>query len=553
MRTGRPALAGCLLLGVLVAPLCAQPVPTTLPAGRPETEPSLGFETPQATMRGYLTAGRAGDWARAALHLDLRGQRPEAGPRLARQLKSVLDRTLWVDLESLDDTVEGRRDDGLPARRDLVGIVQLGDAAVKIVVERVRGPDGSEEWKISRDTVQHIPRLYAALGDSPLAELMPRPLVEITVLEVRLWQWLGLLVLVAAAVGLAWAVTAVVKRIVSPIVRRTSSRLDDALAEFLVGPLRLVMATAVLGPGIRVLRLAIPAERVLVGVQSALLILAGTWVALRLIDALARVAEQRLLTQGSGAAAVIPLGRRTAKGFAVAIAVLLVLGNFGFNVTGVLAGLGVGGIAVALGAQRSLEHLFGGVSIIADAPVRVGDFCRFGDRMGTVVDIGLRSTRIRTLERTVVTVPNAEFSTMQLENFALRDSMLLTARFGVRYETTPAQLRWLLERLERLLAEHPRILPEPRRVRFVGFGTSSLDLEIFAYAATTDLDEFTRIRQEIFLDIMGAVAEAGTAFAFPSHTVYTTADPGLDPARRRHVAAATAATAAPSPPSATAG
>lgn len=546
MSAGRTLLSGWLVASVLVAPLGAQAPPTTtIPVEREQAEPSLGFETPQSTMRGFLTAARAGDWARAALHLDLRGHRPDAGPRLARQLKSVLDRTLWVELESLDDTVEGRRDDGLPARRDLVGIVQLGDAAVKILVERVRGPDGAEEWRISRDTVQHIPRLYAAFGDSPLAERMPRPLVEITILEVRLWQWFGLLALVGLAIGFAWAVTAVLRRLASPLVRRTSSRLDDALAEFLVGPLRLVVATAVLGPGIRALRLAIPAERVLFGVQSALLILAGTWVALRLIDALARVAEQRLVAQGSGAAAVIPLGRRTAKGFAVVIAVLLVLGNFGFNVTGVLAGLGVGGIAVALGAQRSLEHLFGGVSLIADAPVRVGDFCRFGDRMGTVVDIGLRSTRIRTLERTVVTVPNAEFSTMQLENFALRDSMLLTARFGIRYETTPAQLRWLVERLEGLLRDHPRILPAPQRVRFVGFGASSLDLELFAYAATTDMDEFTRIRQDVFLAVMEAVAEAGTAFAFPSHTVYTTTDPGLDAARRRTIGEATTT---PSPP-----
>jgi len=527
-----------LAAAVVAMPLGAQPPSAVLPVERRDAEASLGFESPQATMRGYLTAARASDWERAASHLDLRGQPAHAGPRLARELKSVLDRTLWVELESLDDTVEGQRDDGLPPNRDLVGIIHDGPKTIKVLVERLTAPDGSLEWKVSRATVQQVPQLYATLGEGPLAELMPAVLLEITLLEVRLWQWLGLVLLVAVAIGVAWGLTAAIRRVVSPLVRRTSSRLDDALADLLVGPLRLVLATLVLAPGIRALRLAIPAERVLIGLQTALVILAATWIALRLIDALARVADQRFLAQGPSAAAVIPLGRRTAKVFVVAIAVLVVLGNFGYDVTGILAGLGVGGIAVALGAQKSLEHLFGGVSVIADAPVRVGDFCRFGDRLGTVIDIGLRSTRLRTLERTIVTVPNADFSTMQLENFALRDSMLLTARLGVRYETSPEQLRWLLARLEQLLQDHPKILPAPRRARFVGFGPSSLDIEIFAYVATTDIDEFLVVRQRLFLDFMDAVTAAGTAFAFPSQTIYTAADPGIDLKRQRELTAA---------------
>jgi len=534
-------------VAVLVAGAPAQPTSTTLPAQVAPPEPSLGFESPQSTMRGYLTAARAGEWARAAGHLDLRGQPADAGPRLARELKIALDRSLWVDLDALDDSVEGLRDDGLPPRHDLVGIVHLAGTAVKITLERVAAPDGSQEWKISRATVQQIPAVYEELGDGRIGELMPAALADVGLFEVRLWQWLGLALVVAAALGAAWALTAAFGRLGSPLVRRTSSRLDDALGDLLAGPVRLVLTTALLGPGVQALRLAIPAERVVLGVRTALLILAGTWVNLRLIDALARVAEQRFAAQGPGAAAVVPLGRRSAKVFVVAIALLLVLGNFGFDVTGILAGLGVGGIAVALGAQKSLEHLFGGVSLIADAPVRVGDFCRFGERLGTVVDIGLRSTRLRTPERTVVTVPNATFSTMQLENFGVRDSILLTAKLGLRYETTPDQLRWVLGRLEQLLRDHPKILPEPARVRFVGFGASSLDLEVFAYANTTDANEFLLVRQDLLLAMMDVVAEAGSGFAFPSQTIYAAADPGLDDARRRAVEAEVASRRSPTP------
>jgi MscS family membrane protein len=159
--------------------------------------------------------------------------------------------------------------------------------------------------------------------------------------------------------------------------------------------------------------------------------------------------------------------------------------------------------------------------------VRVGDFCRFGDKVGTVEEIGLRSTRIRTLDRTVVTVPNADFSGLQIENFARRDQIRLHTTLGLRYETTPEQLRLLLARLRELLLSHPKIDPDPARVRFVGFGAYSLDLEIFAYARTTDWDEFLRIREELYLRMMDLVAEAGSSFAFPSQISYFGGDAAL--------------------------
>jgi MscS family membrane protein len=160
--------------------------------------------------------------------------------------------------------------------------------------------------------------------------------------------------------------------------------------------------------------------------------------------------------------------------------------------------------------------------------VRPGDFCRFGDRIGTVEEVGLRSTRVRTLDRTVVTVPNAEFATLQLENFALRDRIWLHAKLGLRYETTPDQLRFVLVEIRKLLYAHPRLTPDPARVRFVGFGNSSLDLEVFAYVRTTDFDEFLAVREDVYLRIMDVVAESGSGFAFPSQTAYLARDSGLD-------------------------
>ena len=254
-----------------------------------------------------------------------------------------------------------------------------------------------------------------------------------------------------------------------------------------------------------------------------------TWMLVRLVDAAESALEQRMRTRGQPTGrALLTMGRRSAKAMLVAIAFLAVLQNLGVNVTGLLAGLGVGSLAVALAAQQSLENLFGGMTLVGDQPVRVGDFCRFGDRVGTVEDIGLRSTRIRTLDRTVVTIPNAELSAMPIENFAKRDRFWFHPTLGLRYETTAEQLRYLLVEVRKLLYAHPKVSPEPARVRFAGFGSSSLDLEVFAYVLARDFDEFLEVAEDLNLRIMDVIAAAGTGFAFPSQTVYLRPDGGLD-------------------------
>lgn len=200
----------------------------------------------------------------------------------------------------------------------------------------------------------------------------------------------------------------------------------------------------------------------------------------------------------------------------------------GIPVAPLIAGLGVGGLALALAVRPTLENIIGGLTLFADRPVRVGDFCKYGSDIGTVEEIGLRSTRIRTLERTVVTVPNAEFAQMKLDNFAARDQRLLKTVLGLRYETTPEQLRYVLAELRKMLLGHPKVTPAPARVRFVGYGAYSLDLEIFAYLRCSDQDAFLSINEDILLRIADIIAEAGTGFAFPSQTTYLARDQGLD-------------------------
>jgi MscS family membrane protein len=247
------------------------------------------------------------------------------------------------------------------------------------------------------------------------------------------------------------------------------------------------------------------------------------------VDALTGSLAERLARDGrrSGLSTVV-LTRRVLKVVIIFLGLLALLQSQGFNVSAIVAGLGIGGIAVALAAQKTLENVFGGVALTVDRPIRVGDLCRFGDKTGTVEDVGLRSTRVRTPDGTVISVPNAVLASIEIENLTVRDRFRLYAVLGVRHETTPDQIRWLVGSIGAALAAHPKVMPDPLRVRFIGFGASSLDIEVFAFVATRDVDEFSAVREELFLRIMDLVAEAGTSFAFPSQTLYLGRDATAD-------------------------
>jgi MscS family membrane protein len=202
--------------------------------------------------------------------------------------------------------------------------------------------------------------------------------------------------------------------------------------------------------------------------------------------------------------------------------------SLGLPLIPLVASLGVGGLAVALAARPTLENLIGGIMLYADRPVRVGDFCTFGDKTGTVERIGVRSTQIRARDRTVITVPNALFADMEIINWARCDMMLVRQIIGLRYETDLDQLRYVLGKLREMFVAHPKIDDATQRVRFLGYGSSSLDIEIRVYVLTHEWNEFFAIQEDVMLRVGDIVAGAGTSFAFPSQTLYLGRDGGLD-------------------------
>ncbi len=344
--------------------------------------------------------------------------------------------------------------------------------------------------------------------------------------EQTLWQWIGLVITVL--------IGSTVVYVTFRIFGRPAFRRGLRAAWLAALPPLLVAATVfVLGRFIDENLNITGAVLAFVAASATILILTlVAWSTYALSRATAEtVIASRAIKDGTSDATMMRIASRVV-GFVLAAGILIWgIRHLGADLIPLLAGLGVGGLAVALAAQRTFANLIGSLILFVNKPVQVGDFCRYGDQIGTVESIGLISTRIRSLERTVVTVPNAEFSEIKLDNFAVRDQRLLSTVLQLRYETTPAQMRYVLANLREMLLGHPMVTPEPARVRFSNFGAYSKDLEIFAYLRCQDQDAFCAIKEDIFLRIDDIVAESGSGFAFPSQTAYLTRDQGVDTAK----------------------
>jgi MscS family membrane protein len=513
--------AALLLLAALsLATAHAQPtppttVPTTTATEPPRSAVEPGPETPRGAMARFLTDCREGRYPRAAEYLNARqvsiGKRATLGSELARELCAVLERTILIDLGKLSDQPEGDPNDGLPPSTDSLGAIETSSGTVELLIERVRQAGSSPIWKIASNTVAIIPVLYDEFGWGPLSKVLPAPFFDIRFLQIRLWQWIGFVIVAILAWLAAWIFRHVVVRIAGFILARRKATVDVSIAEHAAGPLRLLLGLIVFSAGTRLLGLGLQVDRVVVGAEKAVAIVAMTWLLMRVLDMVSTHFERVVDRDRHQAITTIPLVRRTIKLFVGTVASVAALQNFGFNVTGIIAGLGLGGLAVALAAQKTVENLFGSVSLIADQPVRVGDVCRFNDTVGTVEDIGLRSTRVRTLDRTVVTVPNSQFSNMALENLSRRDRIPVRATITLPPGTSADSVRKVLHALRETLAKHPKVDVNSIRTRFTKMDPKALEIELSAYVRTVRWDEFVEAREQILLSALDMVTASGVA------------------------------------------
>ena len=434
--------------------------------------------------------------------------------------------------------------DSIPDAKDVAagaggGLTRWVVPGTEIALVRVQAGPRSGEWVFSPDTVARAGDFYERVRHLPYRRpvpmegakelvvsgggwMIPHGFVQsmpaalrAPVADQAVWKWIGLGLVLALAVvfvGVAYRVSQL---------GAERNRFLNALAELALPASVLVAAPAVAYLALVQLNL-IDEPGVVVGVAATeIMFLAAAWLSWRIAPV---VAEAIIASPSIGPESIdAHLIRVTARLLAiVGSASFIALGaeRLGAPVYGIVAGLGVGGLAIALAAQPTIENLIGGLNLFADKPIRVGDVCRYGTDIGTVESIGIRSTRIRGADRTLTTIPNAALAKMPIVNLTRRDRILIQTVVGLRYETTPEQLRYVLVRLRELLLGHPRVDPDTARVRFVGLGNSSLDIEVFAYVTTRDWAEFLGIREDILLRIIAVVEEGGTAFAFPSQTLY---------------------------------
>jgi MscS family membrane protein len=348
-----------------------------------------------------------------------------------------------------------------------------------------------------------------------------------------LWKWFLILLLIPLSFGLSILVTRLFSILLLFSLRRIANvRVDQHVAR-LTGPIRiLVFALAIWF--ISLLSRSVIMSVFWAYVASTLTVLGATWLCLRVIDGVFKLKQRQFIVTSSDKVSMVQLGRKLSKIMVVIAGTLVIFYIAGINIGAVLTGLGIGGIAVAFAAQKTLENLFGGIMIISDQPIRVGDFCRAGDHLGTVENVGLRSTRIRTLKRTVVSVPNGQLAAISLENFAMRDKIWFHHTLHLRYETTTDQLRYILAEIRKMLYEHSKIETVSARVRFTGFGSASLNLEVFAYVLETEYEVYLSIQEDLLLRIMDIIEASGSGLAFPSQTTYLAGDVGLDVAKSRN-------------------
>jgi MscS family membrane protein len=335
------------------------------------------------------------------------------------------------------------------------------------------------------------------------------------------WQWLALPVLLF----IAWVAGVLLTRLTRAVLRRITSRTatswDDALLERIAGPLTLIWAMAVAYLALPSLRLQPDVLALLHRWFQAGLLVVFFWTLARSVDvAREMLGHSTWMRNRPTRHSLLQLGARIGKVCLFCVAVVTLLSELGYPVASLVAGLGIGGLAVALAAQKTLENLFGAVAIGADQPFREGDFVRAGDVLGTVEAIGLRSTRFRTLERTLITIPNGKLAEMRLESFSARDRLRFFCVLRLVYGTSSAQLQAVLEGCERVLRAQPKLWPEGVSLRLAELAESSLNVEVSAMFQTSDADEFAILREKILMEFINAVNQAGSAFAFPTRTLH---------------------------------
>ena len=513
------------LLGI-VSPVQAQEdQPETVIVTAPLTvdkgpEDALGRGNPRGSIIGFLTAASEFNWEKAAEYLDLRNLPPGAdelgGPELARQLNHVLSRAAWLDDYSVSESAEGVKGDDLPVYRDELLKVTTEDGEVPVWMQRVPRNDGVKIWKLSNRSVARIPDLYDEFsypaGIEKIRNWFPQ---DAAFLGVEAFKWFIIILL-----GLiSWPFYYLLGLLLSRLFSSPRREIYPLVKKVFTGPLVLIAILITLELVVSALGVGAGAQALMEA--QTINTVAVIWASWAIINLFKLYQQNKLIAMERPGAAKLMQPMTTLIKIVVTIFGLLFwLHNIGVNITTVLAGLGVGGLAVALALQKPIEDMMGALSIFSQAPIRVGDLCKYGTVLGTIEDIGLRTTRVRTLTNTVVSIPNSLLAADKIENLSYRTKIRYWPTLRLRYDTTAEQIREVSKRILAMLTQHDRIYDEPLRVRFTDFDDDAILIKIHSFLRTTDFTESLEIAEELNLGVMEIVQTAGARFALPGKSIY---------------------------------
>jgi MscS family membrane protein len=458
------------------------------------------------------------DYERGASYLDRRYLPDDVARIPPRDLLTAL-RVVWnqqniIDATAISDQPEGRLDDGLPDYRELLGIVRMDDGEeVPIYLQRIPDGAGGREWKISNATVARIPELWDDLGYGPVAVWLQRHLPEYRIAGLESWQLVaGLLFLIAA-----WYLSAAASFAAMRVVLLVPNRFPEGIRAFFRTPLRLFLFLVIFRVLMDQLALSLTARIYLN--SSGVDYIAFSILILGIISLVRDYNIRRLEAADNRQYVALLKPFTTIVKFVALIAIALVWAErAGYNMSTIIAGLGVGSLAVALAAQKTLENVIGAITLYSARPVNPGDLCRFGDKVGTVEEIGLRSTIIRTLDRTLLAVPNSVFSSVEVENFSHRDRIRFYRHLELQMPTAD-QLRVILGRLRELFVSHEDVVQETASIRLEKIIAANAIIRIDAGIATTDYQRFLAVAEDLNLRIIELVHAAGAVFSGPGQVL----------------------------------
>ena len=493
---------------------------TAAPVAGPHDEHNRS--TPRSSLLALADAIEAKDYEHALNYLDLRNlpfstddqQLNQTGTDLVKKLSIVARRAMTISLEDLSNDPLGHKDDGLPSYRDRITTIKTANGPVDILMQRVPRGDGVFVWKVSNATVALIPELNDEFGYGVIGEKLSEIFPSYVISGFELWQLVMMTIILLIGYAVAHAVTFILIKFLQKNPRFNKQRVQ----KFIVGPLRLLIVVMFFRANFDMIAPTIVARAIFE--TKTVSIIAILWVLMGVIDLIIyRFAEHMQRNGQTDAVVLLKPAATAAKLILIIIAIISWMDNLGYQVTTLIAGLGVGGVAVALAAQKSLENMIGSIIIYTSQPVRVGDFCKFDNTLGTVEEIGLRATQLRTLTRTVVHIPNALFAAGMIENLTQRDKILYRTRLRLSYKDTPEQVRQVLTKIRELINQHEAIDEENSRVRFFEFGDYAQELDFYAYIKTQDFTEYLEHREDINLKINDIVASVGVKLVIPAKTI----------------------------------